>query len=350
MKKISALFLILSVPLAAAGWDPASAADRASLERFVAARVDKAGAPPFSFIYGGKPSKELLPKWKMTDGSEPAAGGAAKTVVYLDPATGLRLTAVYTTYADSPAVEWVLRFKNEGKADTPIIEDVQACAAELDGLPADSAVLYRALGSSGARTDFAPLQDSLGESAEVRFGPSAGRSSDTTALPFFNIAASGRGVMAAIGWSGKWKAVVKRTGARTVELRAGLDKTHFKLHPGEEVRSPSIALLFWTGRRPAGRSQPLPEVPPRPPHAAPRREAGRAAAEPRRRVRRAVPLQRIRLRHRKLRYRHDRPLETIRPQPGRLLDRRRLVRERHPDLVVGAWALGPSIKRISRAA
>ena len=250
MERITALLLVLSLPLTAAGWDPAAASDRASLERFVAAHVARGAAPPFSFVYGGKPSGgELITKWKVTDETKPEADKSTKTFVYADPATGLRVSAVYTMYSlgDSPAVEWVLRFKNEGKADTPIIEEVQACSVELVGLPAGPMVLYRALGSSAARTDFAPVQDNLAEKAEVRFGPSAGRSSDTTALPFFNIAAQGQGVMAAVGWSGKWRAVVKRTGARAVELRAGMDKTHFKLHPGEEVRSPSIALLFWKG-------------------------------------------------------------------------------------------------------
>jgi alpha-galactosidase len=144
-------------------------------------------------------------------------------------------------------VEWVVRFKTEGKADTPMIEDIQACSVSFTALPAGPVTLYRALGSSAARTDFAPIQEALAEKAEVRFGPSAGRSSDTTALPFFNIAAQGQGIMTAVGWSGKWRAVVKRTGAAAVELRAGMDKTHFKLHPGEEVRSPSMALLFWKG-------------------------------------------------------------------------------------------------------
>jgi alpha-galactosidase len=245
MKKIGLLVLILGLPLAAAAWDAASAHDRASLERFVGVHVAPTAAPSFSFVYGGKPASSLLPGWTITVDTDKPAGKIVKTVSYVDPATKLRVTAVYTIYADFPAVEWVFRMKNQGAADTPIIEDVQACAAALTGLPAGPLTLYRALGSSAQRTDFAPVQDDLGAKAEVTFGPSSGRSSDTTALPFFNIAAPGQGVMAAIGWSGKWRAVVKRAGADAVELRAGMDQTHFKLHPGEEVRSPSIALLFW---------------------------------------------------------------------------------------------------------
>lgn len=247
MKKYTTLFLLLGVPLAAAGWDPAASHDRASLERFVAAHVARTAPPPFTFIYAGKPSGSLIAKWKATTETKPAADKTTTTIIYSDNETGLRVTAAYTIYADLPAAEWVLKFKNEGRADTPIIQDVQACAAALDGLPAGPMTLYRALGSNAARTDFAPVQDDLAVGAEVRFGPSAGRSSDTTALPFFNIAGQGQGIMAAVGWSGKWQAVVRRTAPRAVELQAGMAKTRFKLHPGEEVRSPSIALLFWKG-------------------------------------------------------------------------------------------------------
>jgi alpha-galactosidase len=51
----------------------------------------------------------------------------------------------------------------------------------------------------------------------------------------------------AIGWSGKWTASVKRNASKSVVLEAGMERTHFRLHPGEEVRTPSIALLFWKG-------------------------------------------------------------------------------------------------------
>jgi alpha-galactosidase len=53
--------------------------------------------------------------------------------------------------------------------------------------------------------------------------------------------------MAAVGWSGSWRASVRRLGAPGVGLEAGMTRTRFRLHPGEEVRSPSIALLFWQG-------------------------------------------------------------------------------------------------------
>ena len=249
-KTCSALFLaalIFAAPFFAAGWDPASFHDRASLEKFVSARIDKTAAPPLAFTYDGKQSSAFIGKWTATPDTQTAPDRTVKTVVYADPATKLRLTVVYTVYKDYPAVEWVARLKNEGAADTPLIENVLACAADFPGFAAGPVTLYRARGSSAERSDFAPIEDVLADKGEVVFGPSGGRSSDTTALPFFNMAGPGRGIVAAVGWSGSWKAAVRRVAAQGLTLDAGMAKTRFRLHPGEEVRTPSIALLFWQG-------------------------------------------------------------------------------------------------------
>jgi alpha-galactosidase len=245
------LFVTVIVPGPLAAWDPASAYDTAARDAFAARHLTKAALPPFAFVYGGKQARGLVGKWTVTSEDKTEGAKLVRTVVYTDPSTGLRITAVYTTYKDFPAAEWVVRFKNTGRAPTPVIEEVRACAAaflEFAGSASGPVTLYRARGSSAARSDFGPIDEALATSAKVRFGPTAGRSSDTNALPFFNIATPEHGIVAAIGWSGRWEAIVNRgTGAnaRSIDLIAGMAETHFKLLPGEEVRTPSIALLFW---------------------------------------------------------------------------------------------------------
>jgi alpha-galactosidase len=238
--------LILGLPLLAGrAADQAASHDRASLDKFIAAHIEKADAPLFAFNYDGKPSSDFLTAWASPSVRSVAADKTTETIVYRDPSTRLRVTAIYTTYPDFPAAEWVLRFKNEGSSDTPIISDVLSCAVGFDDWPMGESILHRALGSDAQRSDFAPVRDVLKEGSEVRFGPSRGRSSDATALPFFNIAAPERGIIGAIGWSGKWKAAVLKPRPGALRLEAGMEKTYFRLKPGEEVRSPSIALLFW---------------------------------------------------------------------------------------------------------
>ena len=252
----STLILMIGVLAASpgllAGWDAASAHDQASRDAFVRAHAEKTAAPPFAFVYGGKPSSGFLGQWTVTSDERTEGRKTVRTIVYTDPATGLRVTAVHTIFADFPAAEWVVRFKNTGRTATPIIEKVKTCAVTFADLaPAAAAagaapvMLYRARGSSAQRSDFGPINEAVPAKGEIRFGPTAGRSSDTNALPFFNIATPERGIVAAIGWSGRWEAAVARKGARGVGLDAGMAETRFKLLPGEEVRAPSIALLFW---------------------------------------------------------------------------------------------------------
>ncbi len=237
----------LSVPgRFAFGYDPAAAHDKAGLAKFVSAHIERMAAPPFAFTYGGKPFSSLAPKWMAKPAAESSAGKTIKTVVYSDPATKLRVTVVYTIYSNFPAVEWVVRFKNEGRTDTPILSDILISSLRFPDLAEGAVTLHRARGSDAARSDFAPVADALAAGSEVSFGPRGGRSSDN-ALPFFNIAGPERGIMAAIGWTGRWKTVVRRAEDGSVSLEAGMEKTLFRLHPGEEVRSPSIALVFWKG-------------------------------------------------------------------------------------------------------
>jgi alpha-galactosidase len=234
------------------GWDPASAHDREGRDAFARSRMTKSGPPPFAFVYGGKASSGFIAAWNTASEERTEGRKLIRTVVYDDASTGLRVTAAYTIFQDFPAAEWVVRLKNTGRTATPLIEKLRACAVtfpDFAGAASEPVMLFRARGSSAERSDFGPINEILAANAEVRFGPTAGRSSDTSALPFFNIASPGHGIVAAVGWSGRWAASVARKGGspRAVELAAGMAETRFRLLPGEEVRTPSMALLFWKG-------------------------------------------------------------------------------------------------------
>ena len=63
--------------------------------------------------------------------------------------------------------------------------------------------------------------------------------------------AGNQGLIAAIGWTGNWKADLATTpDGKSLSLDAGMVHTHFVLHPGEEVRSPRIVLLPWKAAAP----------------------------------------------------------------------------------------------------
>ena len=59
---------------------------------------------------------------------------------------------------------------------------------------------------------------------------------------------AGSGVILGIGWSGCWAAQFDLAKEGGIRAKAGLLATHLILHPGEEIRTPLIAWLFWKGK------------------------------------------------------------------------------------------------------
>lgn len=202
-------------------------------------------ALPFSFRYGGRESWQLLGSWtrryeKTTDGP----GVTVHRICHTDPDTGLECGLELKEFPDFPAAEWVLRFKNTGRQDTPILEDIQAM--DIAWTVPENVVLHHSLGSTCRIDDFLLKSDPLPAKSSIELKSEGGRSSNGN-LPFFNLAAETEGFISAIGWTGQWAATFAHEGAE-LRVREGMEKTHLTLHPGEEIRSPSILFLRWQGK------------------------------------------------------------------------------------------------------
>jgi alpha-galactosidase len=57
----------------------------------------------------------------------------------------------------------------------------------------------------------------------------------------------GGGIILAIGWPGQWASSFIRDGSAGLRIKAGQQLTHLYLKPGEEIRTPLIAMVFWQG-------------------------------------------------------------------------------------------------------
>ena len=80
---------------------------------------------PFSFTYDGKSSATFLSKWQVSQETAVETKGEPHRYYYRDPVTHLAVIAEIRLHADFPGViDWVLRFRNEGTSDTPIIENI----------------------------------------------------------------------------------------------------------------------------------------------------------------------------------------------------------------------------------
>ncbi len=205
------------------------------------------GEPPFSFVYGGKPSASLLKEWKLTRTTEKLdAGRTRHTALWQDPQTGLNVRCTGIQYHDFPTVEWTVYFKNTGTSDTPIIENIQALDLRIRRGGVGDFLLHHAIGSPANGSDYGPLETPLGSGVKKRIAAAGGRPTNSD-MSYVNLESSGEGTIIVVGWPGQWAAEFQRDAADGVQIRAGQELTRFKLLPGEEVRSPMIVLQFWRG-------------------------------------------------------------------------------------------------------
>jgi alpha-galactosidase len=208
--------------------------------------LDVGAKLPFSFVYDRQPSVELLKTWTRTTANRQLDGNRMEhTLAWSDPKTGLQLRLAVAEYTGSPVVEWTAYFRNNGKADTPILEDIQALDTSVELTGSGIPIVLYSRGAGGM--DCYALQKKPLNQLEAFSLSSGGGSKTVDTIPFFDIMSGGRGVIGAMGWPGTWVISFARPAEGEVMVRAGMARTHLALHPGEEIRTPQILLLPWQG-------------------------------------------------------------------------------------------------------
>jgi len=215
----------------------------------VAESDETAVTPPFSFTYGSQQSAQLLAQWpRQREQIQLDDRRTQQTLTWTDPETGLEVRCVTIAYRDFPVVEWTVYFRNTGSAPTAILENIQALDVTWQREEAQEFLLHHGVGSPADGSDYGPLESPLGPTFVKRISAAGGRPTNSD-LSYFNLQWGAQGVILAVGWPGQWAAQFARDDQRGVHVQAGQELTHFALVPGEEVRSPLMALLFWQGDR-----------------------------------------------------------------------------------------------------
>ena len=220
--------------------------------RWVREHLLAAPAPPvpFSFRYGSKASGDLLAAWPRKTTTAKLDGARTRhTLTWTDPKTNLVVRCVAVEYSDFPVVEWTVYLRNAGKAKTAILADVRALDVAIERTEKGEFVLRTTKGDSNRPDSYEPLTWTLGPGAARRFAPHGGRPTNG-AFPYFNLQMPGGGLILAIGWPGQWSAAFRRDAERGLRVTAGQQQTRLRLEPGEEIRTPLIALLCWRGGDP----------------------------------------------------------------------------------------------------
>ena len=242
-----AIIVLLVTPLwFAISESPAGTGSRPQSE---ALRFDVDAPPPFSFLLDDVPSATFMTTWKREAGEPQVNEERTETrFSYTNPESTLKAVLTRIAYSDFPGVEWVVTIENTGTADSPLITNLLPADLPLTPTAQGPYTLHYADGSQAQPTDFQPREASLAPGKELAFAPSGGRSSDGV-MPYFNVNGNGGGVMAAIGWTGQWKASIQSDAEGRVVFRAGMEYMHLRLHPGERIRTPAILLFEYSGER-----------------------------------------------------------------------------------------------------
>lgn len=205
------------------------------------------GNTPFSFVFAGRPSSQVLSGWSKQSATRRLdARRTQRTTVWTDPVSKVQVRCVAIVYKDFPAAEWTVYVRNAGSKDSPIIERLQALDGELPKLGSGDFVLHHNVGSPASRSDYMPLETPLPIGAVKRIGAAGGRPTNSD-LSYFNLSSGDAGTIVVVGWPGQWSAEFSRRNESAVQFVAGQELTHFRLHPGEEVRTPLMVLLTWSG-------------------------------------------------------------------------------------------------------
>ena len=214
-----------------------------------------AAATPFSFRFQGAASSNLLAGWQRTVEASETASRHLWQVHWQEPKTALRLTASVTAFNRYPAVEWVLEIENCGTQETSLLEDIEPLDAQLrTGYNRKPVRLHHLAGDNCDEGSFLPIETQVEPGKTLALGPHGGRSSNG-AFPFFNVQYGDEGLLTAIGWSGQWRALLERSESGPATLRAGMEKTSLRLHPGEKIRTPRILVMSWKGDRTAAHNR-----------------------------------------------------------------------------------------------
>lgn len=199
-----------------------------------------------AFDYDGKPApadgayvKAFVPGSKA---KSEQTRTVAKTMTAADGKLQIRLDC--KTYRKFPAEEYAVAVTNLSAAEpTAIVDNFRSLSLALDNPVAASAVTLNFLrGSTCVATDFVPEAVKIEPGKEHVLTTTCGRSSNDY-MPFLELNVDDRnGYVFAVGWTGSWKARFANAG-QTVTVEIGMERTHFRLLPGESLRQPSVVVF-----------------------------------------------------------------------------------------------------------
>lgn len=208
-------------------------------------------SPPFSFKYGSKVRSKFYSSWPREVSEKRLDDNRTERVVtWRDEKSGLEIRCVSVDFDDFPVIEWTVYFKNTGTKRTPLLQDIEGLDITLREKKPGDFVLHGIKGDFCTADSFEPFRLEITPEFAKSFAPYpySGKSSDgPDGWPYHNLQTSDGGMIIAVGWPGQWESSFTRVGSKGLRITAGQQLTRLVLEPGEEIRTPLMALLFYKG-------------------------------------------------------------------------------------------------------
>ncbi len=199
-----------------------------------------------AFDYDGKPAQAdgSCSKATVAGSQIETAGYAAQTRTMTAADGRLQVRLDGRNYKGFPAEEYAVLLTNLSKTEpTGIVANFRSLKICLDKEQSDKPIVLNVLrGSTCKATDFIPEAFPIEAGKEKILTTTCGRSSNDF-IPFLELSLDDQnGYLFAVGWTGSWKARFANTG-QAVDVEIGMERTNFRLLPGETTRQPSVLVL-----------------------------------------------------------------------------------------------------------
>lgn len=193
---------------------------------------------PLSFKLGDRRVRGIPEDFKPTAVKKLIDSNMTETVI-TGRKDGLEIRAEVMEYRDMPVVEYTVYFTNYGDTDTEILSEIDAVDTDFCGA---EPVLQHGNGDDCSGNGFKFFEDAL-NGEPIMITPRDDGTSCAGAYPFFRVKFEDYILTGAIGWTGTWKATFMPN-EMGINLKAGQRCCHFKILPGETMRTPRICLMI----------------------------------------------------------------------------------------------------------
>ncbi len=188
-------------------------------------------------------------------------------VIYTDNTSGLKFTTTVTLYGDVPTADIKTIVENMSTSmRSHVIKNFYAINSSFNLAEANGNITLKTLkGSNASDDDFDLVVRNLTDefvqpefdnqwkitNENTVFYPEDSShkafSSSGEGFPYFNLIGENKGLMMAIGWSGKWEAGFKKDSAGNAVFQAKQQTLSTYLSGGDSIEAPRIVLTYFVG-------------------------------------------------------------------------------------------------------